>query len=208
MDTLDYYQRNAKDFFSQTINVDMQNVYQPFLEYLPKPHLANQQKILDVGCGSGRDSVFFANQGFQVVAIDGSKSLIELAQQTDTRIDWQCLRFDEIAKQSWRNQFTGIWACASLLHVPFDELPSILNDLLATLESNGILYASFKYGDSEREKDGRFFCDMNEERWQIVENQLISAKPLKIWQTIDNRVDKQEIWWNVLMKAELLQLKQ
>jgi len=208
MDTLDYYQRNAKDFFSQTINVDMQNVYQPFLEYLPKPHLANQQKILDVGCGSGRDSVFFANQGFQVVAIDGSKSLIELAQQTDTRIDWQCLRFDEIAKQSWQNQFTGIWACASLLHVPFDELPSILNDLLATLESNGILYASFKYGDSEREKDGRFFCDMNEERWQIVENQLISAKPLKIWQTIDNRVDKQEIWWNVLMKAELLQLKQ
>ena len=51
MGTLEYYQRNAKEFFSQTINVDMQNVYQPFLEYLPKPHLANQQKILDVGCG-------------------------------------------------------------------------------------------------------------------------------------------------------------
>ena len=58
MDTLDYYQRNAKEFFSQTINVDMQNVYQPFLEYLPKTQLSNQQKILDVGCGSGRDSVF------------------------------------------------------------------------------------------------------------------------------------------------------
>ena len=116
MGTLEYYQRNAKEFFSQTINVDMQNVYHPFLEYLPKTHLSNQQKILDVGCGSGRDSVFFANQGFEVVAIDGSKSLIELAQQTDTRIDWQCLRFDEIAKQSWQNQFTGIWACASLLH--------------------------------------------------------------------------------------------
>ena len=198
MDTLDYYQRNAKEFFSQTINVDMQNVYQPFLEYLPKTHLSNQQKILDVGCGSGRDTVFFANQGFEVVAIDGSKSLIELAQQTDTRIGWQCLRFDEIAKQSWQNQFTGIWACASLLHVAFDDLPKILNDLLSCLRPTGVLYASFKYGDSEREKDGRFFCDINEQRWRIVESQLISTKPLKVWQTLDNRVDRQEIWWNIL----------
>ncbi len=201
MGTLDYYQRNAKDFFSQTINVDMQNVYQPFLEYLPKPHLSNQQKILDVGCGSGRDSVFFANQGFEVVAIDGSKSLIELAQQTDTRIDWQCLRFHEIAKQSWQNQFTGIWACASLLHVPFDDLTKLLNDLIRCLKSDGILYASFKYGDSEREKDGRFFCDMNEHRWQLIGEQLDSAKALKLWQTVDNRVDRQEIWWNVLLKT-------
>lgn len=198
MDTLDYYQRNAKDFFSQTINVDMQNVYQPFLEYLPKPHLSNQQKILDVGCGSGRDSVFFANKGFEVVAIDGSKSLIELAHQTDTRIDWQCLRFHEIAKQSWQNQFTGIWACASLLHMPFDDLPKILNDLLSCLRPTGILYASFKYGNSERKKDGRFFCDINEQRWQLIENQLISTKLLKVWQTLDNRVDRQEIWWNIL----------
>lgn len=198
MGTLDYYQRNAKEFFSQTINIDMQNVYQPFLEYLPKTQLSNQQKILDVGCGSGRDSVFFANQGFEVVAIDGSKSLIELAQQTDTRIDWQCLRFDEIAKQSWQNQFTGIWACASLLHVAFDDLPKILNDLLSCLRPTGILYASFKYGNREREKEGRFFCDINEQRWRIVESQLISTKPLKVWQTLDNRVDRQEIWWNVL----------
>ena len=199
MTTLDYYQTYAKDFFSQTINVDMQNVYQPFLEYLPKPHLSNQQKILDVGCGSGRDSVFFANQGFEVVAIDGSKSLIELAQQTDTRIDWQCLRFDEIAKQSWQNQFTGIWACASLLHVSFDDLPKLLNDLIRCLKPDGILYASFKYGDSEREKDGRFFCDINEQRWQLIGEQLDSAKPVMIWQTIDNRVDRQEIWWNVIL---------
>ena len=201
MDTLDYYQRNAKDFFSQTINVDMQNVYQPFLEYLPKPHLSNQQKILDVGCGSGRDSVFFANQGFEVVAIDGSQNVIGLAKQTDTRIDWQCLRFDEIAKQSWQNQFTGIWACASLLHVPFYDLPKILNDLIRCLKSDGILYASFKYGDSEREKDGRFFCDINEQRWQLIEEQLDSAKALKLWQTVDNRMDKRDIWWNVLLKT-------
>jgi 2-polyprenyl-3-methyl-5-hydroxy-6-metoxy-1,4-benzoquinol methylase len=195
MTTLDYYETYAKDFFSQTINVDMQNVYQPFLENLP----SGKQTILDIGCGSGRDSVFFANKGFEVVAIDGSKSLIDLAKQTDTRINWQCLRFDQIAKQSWQNQFTGIWACASLLHVPFDDLPKILNDLLSCLRPTGILYASFKYGNSERKKDGRFFCDMNEERWQLIENQLNNAKPLKFWQTIDNRKNLQDIWFNLIL---------
>ena len=199
MTTLDYYQTHAKDFFSQTIDVDMQNIYQPFLEHLPKNPLCNQQKILDFGCGSGRDSVFFANQGFDVTAIDGSKNLIDLARQTDTRIHWQCLRFDEIAKQSWQKQFTGIWACASLLHVPFDDLSKILNEIITCLKPNGVLYASFKYGDSEREKDGRFFCDMNEERWQLIENQLNNAKPLKFWQTIDNRKNLQDIWFNLIL---------
>lgn len=110
------------------------------------------------------------------------------------------IRFHEIAKQSWQNHFTGIWACASLLHVPFDELPKLLNDLILCIKPDGILYASFKYGDAEREKDGRFFCDMNEQRWKLIEEQLDSAKALKLWQTIDNRMDKRDIWWNVLLK--------
>ena len=93
MTTIDFYQTHAKDFFSQTINVDMQNVYQPFLERLPN----GKQTILDVGCGSGRDSIFFADQGFDVTAIDGSQNLIDLAKQTDNRINWQCLTFDKIA---------------------------------------------------------------------------------------------------------------
>ena len=195
MVTLDFYQTNAKDFFSQTINVDMQNVYQPFLENLPK----GKQAILDVGCGSGRDSVFFANQGFDVTAIDGSQNLIDLAKETDNRVNWQCMTFEEIDAQNWQNHFTGIWACASLLHVPFDDLTKLLNDLILCIKSDGILYASFKYGDSEREKDGRFFCDINEQRWQLIGEQLDSAKPVMIWQTIDNRVDRQEIWWNIIL---------
>ncbi len=197
MVTLDFYQTNAKDFFSQTINVDMQNVYQPFLENLPK----GKQAILDVGCGSGRDSVFFANQGFDVTAIDGSQNLIDLAKETDNRVNWQCMTFEEIDAQNWQNHFTGIWACASLLHVPFDDLPKILNDLLSCLRPTGILYASFKYGNGERKKEGRFFCDMNEHGWQLIGEQLDSAKALKLWQTVDNRMDKRDIWWNVLLKT-------
>lgn len=198
--TLHFYQTNAKEFFSQTIDVDMLNIYQPFLEYLPK----DKQTILDVGCGSGRDSIFFCNQGFKVTAIDGSQSLIDLAKQTDSRINWQCLMFDEIGKQYWGKKFTGIWACASLLHVTFDDLPKILYDLVACLKPNGVLYASFKYGDSEREKDGRFFCDINEIRWDMIEKQLQSTKTLQTWQTVDNRADRQEIWFNALIQGNNL----
>ena len=195
MTILDYYQTHAKDFFSQTINVDMQNVYQPFLENLP----SGKQTILDVGCGSGRDSIFFSNQGFVVTAIDGSQNLIDLAKQTDTRINWQCLTFDEIANQNWQSHFTGVWACASLLHVPFDDLPKILNDLLSCLKPNGVLYASFKYGDSERKKEGRFFCDINEERWQFITQHLNKVILIQNWHSQDNRADRRETWFNCLL---------
>lgn len=195
MNTLDFYQAHAKEFFAQTIHVAMQNVYQPFLENLP----TGKQIILEIGCGSGRDSVFFVKQGFEVTAIDGSQNLIALAKQQHSQVDWQCLTFDKLPNQAWQNRFTGIWACASLLHVPFNKLPSILNDLLAMLQVNGIVYASFKYGDSERIKDGRFFCDINEPRWQMIEKNLNFAQTSQSWQTIDNRADRQEIWWNVLL---------
>lgn len=195
MNTLDYYQTHAQDFFNQTIAVDMQNVYQPFLENLPK----GTQHILDVGCGSGRDSVFFASQGFEVTAIDGSQNLIDLAKKTNSSVDWQCLTFDNIAHLNLQNHFTGIWACASLLHLPFNDLPTVINDLIQLLKPNGIFYASFKYGDGEREKDGRFFCDINEQRWQLIENQLSNAKPLKFWQTIDNRKNLQDSWFNSIL---------
>lgn len=195
MDTLDFYQTNAVDFFSQTIDVDMKNLYQCFFEHLPK----GEQIILDVGCGSGRDSVYFVRLGFDVTAIDGSQELIELAQGSDAVVDWHVLNFKDIKKQPWQNKFTGIWACASLLHAPFRDLPKLLNEIVECLQLGGVLYVSFKYGDSDRIKEGRFFCDLNEERWKIIENQLDNVDMLGLWQTKDNRVDRQEIWLNVII---------
>lgn len=198
--TLDYYQTHAQDFFEQTFNVDMQDLYQPFLTHLPISHLSNQHKILDVGCGSGRDSLFFAKQGFEVTAIDGSQKLIDLAKNQTSTIHWQCLDFYQIKNQNWQNKFIGIWACASLLHLPFDDLPSVINNLMQMLTPNGIFYASFKYGNTEQEKEGRFFCDMNEQRWRDIFLQLENAILIQNWQTKDKRTDREEIWLNCLFK--------
>lgn len=200
MTTLNYYQTHAQDFFEETLNVDMQDLYQPFLTNLPLSNLFNQQNILDVGCGSGRDSLFLDKQGFAVTAMDGSQNLIELAKNQNPTIHWQCLDFYQIKNQNWQNQFTGIWACASLLHLPFDELPNVINDLILMLKTNGVFYASFKYGDSDREKDGRFFCDMNEQRWQSIFLQLKNVSLIQTWQTKDRRADREEVWFNSLLK--------
>lgn len=109
--------------------------------------------------------------------------------------------FDKVKVQGWDNQFTGIWACASLLHVPFESLPHLMTDLMNTLVFDGILYASFKHGTEERIKDGRFFCDMNEERLLAVLHQLSIDYTLiyDCWLTIDQRRNRDDEWFNVLI---------
>ncbi|OAV02082.1 MULTISPECIES: class I SAM-dependent methyltransferase [Moraxella] len=194
--TLSFYENHALQFYHDTINVDMTDIYQPFLHNLPKDAL----HILDVGCGSGRDSRYFGDLGYYVTAIDGSQNLIDLAKNANTpHIDWLCLNFDEIYQQAWQGKFSGIWACASLLHIPFDHLVNLINTLLNLLIENGIIYLSFKYGDQDRLKDGRYFCDMNDKRWSDINNHL-NAQTIKTWITRDNRKDRSEQWFNAILK--------
>lgn len=184
----------------------MRLLYQPFIVSLPvKP--ASQQKILDLGCGSGRDSMHFANLGFNVTAIDSSAALIDLAKTAvqqgmnhQNAIEWHCTTFQDIVQKNWQRQFTAIWACASLLHVPYTDLPELIEQLLDMLTNDGVFYASFKYGDSERVKDGRFFCDMNEERWEALKQKITYAIKDKTWLTTDQRADRNEEWYNIIIR--------
>ena len=165
--TLNYYDENAVEFACQTVSIDMHDLYELFINQLPQ---RDTQCILDVGCGSGRDANYFAKQGYEVTAIDASAELIQWAERhhMSSKIDWHHLDFSGIEKQPWANKFTGIWACASLLHVPFLELPCIIELLLETLTDEGVMYLSFKYGEGERVDEERFFCDMDELRWKTI----------------------------------------
>lgn len=198
--TVEYYQQHTDRFIAQTVNVDMQDLYEAFIKQLPQqPRL----QIIDVGCGSGRDAAYFANKGYQVTACDASTHLIAWARNhwADSDVDWHTLRFEDIHHQPWHQRFIGVWACASLLHVAFDELPTLIESLLMTLTEHGVMYASFKYGDGERVENGRFFCDMNEQRWQKVKSKLTVSFNDTLWLTIDKRHDYQGQWLNVLLKT-------
>ena len=99
-------------------------------------------------------------------------------------------------------KYDAIWCCASLLHVPETDLPETLSKLAIALKINGTWYVSFKYGDTQREKDGRMFTDMNEERLSKLIDSIPSIEIEATWVTEDNRPERQEKWLNAILVKE------
>lgn len=188
--TLNYYNQNADSFVAGTLSADMSAQYKFFLKYVSR-----KAKILDLGCGSGRDSAYFVSLGFDVVAVDGSAELCKRAKEI-YGIDAVCTLFEDI---SFDEEFDAVWACASLLHVDKAGMPDVLRKLSEALKPSGILYASFKYGNTERITGGRFFNDYTEADIGTLltpENQLILQE---YWITEDVRPERAgERWLNFI----------
>ena len=110
--TLDFYNNNSKSYIENTLSLDMSHLYKDFLKYIPK-----DGHILDLGCGSGRDSLEFIKKGYNVTAVDGSKELAIAASEIIGK-EVICSKFEDL---QLTESFHGIWACASLLHVNIDE---------------------------------------------------------------------------------------
>ena len=191
MKTIDYYNKHAEEFTASTFEVDMESLYQPFLA-----ELSEGARILDVGCGSGRDTLAFKNKGYQVEAIDYSTELVEKARElTGIEVRQQSFyELNEVAK------YDGIWACASLLHCDRDRLTEVLGRIFKALKPNGVCYMSFKYGDTDREKEGRSFTDLNEQQAYDLLKQIDQALLLQQWITVDKRSDRTEEWLNILIR--------
>lgn len=186
-----YYTENAQSFFDTTVEVDVQKLYERFL-----PHVIPHGSILDAGCGSGRDSKNFLNLGYNVTAFDANESLAQLASEhLGLTVTHATFSSYNAAPES----FDGIWACASLLHVPSQDLPSILAKLSKLLRPQGAFYSSFKYGDTEQVRNGRFFTDMNEQKLQkMVEPTELTI--LQTWVSSDARPGREsEKWLNAIL---------
>jgi SAM-dependent methyltransferase len=189
-----YYQNNARLFFDQTVDVDMSDLYRIFLATLPP--LA---KILDAGCGSGRDSKYFLGAGHEVTAFDASSSIAQLASDY-IGSPVEVMTFQEM---KYSSSFHGIWACASLLHVSTRELPDVFDRLRRALVGDGVLYASFKYGMGEHERNGRMFTNMNELALSDLIDRVGGFSEIKTWITGDQRAGREdELWLNTLLRAE------
>ena len=135
LQTLSFYQKNASQYFSETVGLDISSNRARFLNLIPK-----KGHILDLGCGSGRDSRFFLENGYRVTPLDASKELATLASDFIGK-PVEIISFQEL---DYFNVFDGIWACASLLHCPKTEMGSILKRITYALKSQDIVYMSFK----------------------------------------------------------------
>lgn len=191
MKTIDYYNSQANQFIQSTLHVDMENLYQPFLEGLP-----SNAYILDLGCGSGRDTLAFKAKGYRIDALDFSKELVKKASElTGIKV-----RYQSFYDLSDVEKYDGIWACASLLHCDRDKLPDVLTRIHQALRINGVCYMSFKYGNTDREKDGRKFTDLNESQVRKLLTQLDHCELLQLWITTDKRKDHDESWLNIFFQ--------
>lgn len=189
--TLDYYNAHADAFVEATLNVDFRTLQDAFLTHLPK-----YGAILDVGCGSGRDSLAFLRAGYAVTAIDGSETLCAHASRLLGQ-DVLCTTFENF--QPTRT-YNGIWACASLLHLEWAPLIHVMQTLSDCLVSNGCFYASFKYGNKGEFRNGRFFTDMTESRFQELLSHLPNLTLSEHFMTSDARPNREdEKWLNVFL---------
>jgi len=179
---LRYYERHADEYIKNTESLDMRELHSAFIKYLPK-----HAYILDAGCGSGRDSVIFLSEGFQVTAIDASAAMVKAA--ISRKVPAIQMAFQEV---SFVEKFDGIWACASLLHVPRMEIEQVLRRLYRALKVSGIIFITLKEGTGEgNSPEGRFFANYSLEEikeylssvgfWQIVFAKHTPDSKGKLW---------------------------
>lgn len=188
--TIDYYTQHAQSFVADTASVDMGENHRRFLVRVPAGG-----RILDLGCGSGRDSLAFLRSGYRVLPVDGSPAMLEATRRL-TGLPGQRLRFDEL---NFEEEFDGIWACASLLHVPLGQLEQVLSRVWRALKAARPLYVSFKKGSGERQCGPRHFTDLELPDLEARLRNLPGVGEVELWESSDVRPGRAgERWSNGL----------
>ena len=190
--TLSYYNTNTSSFVESTQSVQMTEAWSRFTSKLEASSI-----ILDFGCGSGRDTKYFLEHGYQVEAIDGSEELCKVASAY-TGITVKKQLFTELSEVQ---KYDAVWACSSILHASSDELVIIIKKIWTALKDNGIFYTSFKYGTFEGERNGRYFTDMTEKSLSALLTKVRGFNIEEQWITSDVRPGREEEkWLNVILR--------
>lgn len=182
--TINFYNKNALEYFNTTVNGNMFVAYERFLKYLnPNDY------ILDLGCGSGRDSKFFLDKGFKVDSIDGSSKMCDLASSY-TGQEVERMNFLDLDKDK---EYNAIWACASILHIPLDDIPTMITKMNKALKRNGYMYISLKDGSEEEIIDGKIYTYFTIDGFKSL---LDVFNELEVTETWSNKADKEKHLWN------------
>ena len=190
--TIEYYNENVDKFVNDTQDVVFCATQDLFLSYLNEGN-----SILDLGCGSGRDTKYFLSKGYKVDATDGSEEICKVASDY-TGINVKCLLFNELDEI---DKYDGIWACASILHLDRDDLIDVFHRIARALKDNGILYTSFKYSEFEGMRNGRYFTDFTIESFNEFQTNIPEFIIEKKWITSDVRAGREdEKWLNLIMR--------
>lgn len=194
-ETIRYYNRNAEQYYKDTINADVSGIMTRFLAYLPKGG-----SIVDVGCGSGRDVRTFCALGFEAIGLDLSEELARIAgEKTDVKII-----VADMASWMAEEPVDGLWCCASLMHLDEEGLKRFISNIEHNLKPGGTMFVSVKTGvETGIDESGRYFRNYSKEELLKL---LDSASCLVIqecWETEDMLARKQFKWLNVIAVREI-----
>ncbi len=159
--TIGHYDRMAEPYWIGTRDHDVSQNHAALLEAIESelPHA-----ILDLGCGPGRDLHYFKSLGHEAIGLEGSKELVEMARRYS---GCEVLHQDFMALELPGSRFDGVFANASLFHVPSQELPRVLRELHACLKPDGVLFSSNPRGNNEEGFSGdRYSCFFDFDTWR------------------------------------------
>src|SRR6184192_794527 len=165
--TLHHYNQDAESFWQGTKGHDVSQNRNALIE-----HLVGEGpfRILDFGCGPGRDLKAFKELGYEAIGLEGAERFVELARNYSSCEVWQQ---DFLQLELPAEHFDGIFANAALFHVPSQELPRVLKELYETLKPGGVLFSSNPRGSNEEGwSDGRYACFFDLDTWR---DYMISA---------------------------------
>lgn len=194
MDPIDYYDKYAAVVYEDTADIDMKDIMDEFLS-----HMKEGQSILDMGCGSGRDSRTFYEMGYDVTAMDGSEEMCKLAE-IETDMEVLHMTYEQMC---FEEAFDGIWACAALFHIQKKALGSILQKMVRSLDFGGIMYTSFLEGDMEGFRGNLYFSEYTEVEIYELFSGIENVNLVKIWITQEPGSEDSDVRWiNVLAEKK------
>ena len=194
MDSIEYYNKYAAKIYDETVNADMDEIMQEFLK-----ELEEGDTILDLGCGSGRDSLKMYELGYDVTPLDASSEMCKLAE-IHTGLDVLEMTYEDM---EFEDVFDGIWACGSLIHVPKSEMKATLSKLADALCSHGVLYMSVKKGEYEGFRGERYFSDYTEDSLKTMIEKTGFFEIIRIWESDDVRSNRSGMEWvNLLARKK------
>ena len=184
--TIEYYNKNAEAYVRLTRNADMAAIRDRFTELLPAGG-----NILDLGCGSGRDSKAFLDRGYHVTAVDGSAEMCRATEEY-TGLKTVCSDFAGFVPDG---SYHGIWANASLLHLQPRAIHDVVRRLTEALYPGGAFFMSFKHGDFAGIRDGRYYTCLTEPLLRELLRDIEALQPRAFFMTQDALPGREDLVW-------------